>query len=163
MSEIAVENIDVAGLLSSKGVDEKVEQVKEILESVPEVNALMKAAETVEDVYEIVKKFSKATFEEVKMIFEKACDYYKETKAVLTDEILDNVAGGFSLSDLWADNKPFVIGASVFLASIVIGATAGAVVAGPLGAAAGALGGLVAGVGLGIIAGVATNIIIKNF
>ncbi len=162
MSEVVIEKIDVAGILSSEGVDEKVEQVKDILESVPEVNVLMKAAETVEDVYEIVKKFSKATFEQVKEIFEQAVDYYKQSKAVLTDEILDNVVGGWSFSQFWSQNKGFVVGAAVFVASIVTGAVAGAVVAGPLGAAAGALGGLVAGVMLGVIAGVATNVICEK-
>ncbi len=162
MSEVVIEKIDVAGILSSEGVDEKVEQVKDILESVPEVNVLMKAAETVEDVYEIVKKFSKATFEQVKEIFEQAVDYYKQSKAVLTDEMLDNVVGGWSFSQFWSQNKGFVVGAAVFVASIVTGAVAGAVVAGPLGAAAGALGGLVAGVMLGVIAGVATNVICEK-
>lgn len=163
MSEIAVENIDVAGTLAREGVKEKVAQVKEILESVPEVNAMMKAAETVEDVYEIVKNFSTATLEQVKVIFEKTVDYYRQAKAALTDEVLDNVVGGWSFSEFWSDNKGFVVGAAVFVASVAIGATAGACVAGPLGAAAGALGGIFAGVMLGVIAGVATEVICKNF
>ena len=159
MSEIAVENVDVAGLLASEGIQEKVEQVKELLKSVPEVDLLMKAAETVEDVYEIVKKFSTATFEQVKVIFQKTWDYYKESKALLTDEILDNVVGGFSFSKLWASCKDVVIGASVFVASIVVGAVAGACIAGPIGAVAGAVCGVGVGVFLGIGAGMVTNAI----
>ena len=162
MSEIAVENVDVAGILASDGIQEKVEQVKELMESVPEVNVLMKAAETVEDVYEIVKKFSTATFEQVKVIFEKTVTYYKETKAVLTDEVLDNVVGGWSLSKWWNDYKGFIVGASVFVASVAVGAVAGFCVAGPLGAAAGALGGICAGAILGPISGKITEVICDN-
>ncbi len=150
MSEIAVENLNVAGILASEGVEEKVEQVKEILESVPEVNAMMKAAETVEDVYEIVKKFANATFEQVKVIFEKTVDYCKEAKATLTDEVLDNVVGGWSFSELWTYHKGFVIGASVFFACVAAGAIAGLCLAGPIGAAAGAVGGIAAGLILSV-------------
>lgn len=156
-----IEKIDVAGILSSEGVDKKVEQVKDILESVPEVNVLMKAAETVEDVYEIVKKFSKATFEQVKEIFEQAVDYYKQSKAVLTDEILDNVVGGWSFSSWWNKNKADIIGGAIFATCVIGGVIIGACTGGLGGAVVGAAAGLVIGAAAGGAAGLITYIVDK--
>lgn len=156
-----IEKIDVAGILSSEGVDKKVEQVKDILESVPEVNVLMKAAETVEDVYEIVKKFSKATFEQVKEIFEQAVDYYKQFKAVLTDEILDNVVGGWSFSSWWNKNKADIIGGAIFATCVIGGVIIGACTGGLGGAVVGAAAGLVIGAAAGGAAGLITYIVDK--
>ncbi len=144
MSE-AIENINVVEILEAEGAEEKVEQVKAALEADPEVSVLLKAAETAEDVYEIVKKFSKATFEQVKEIFQKTVDYYKETKAALDDEVLDNVVGG-SFSSWWNRWKSAIVGCVVFVACVGAGVLIGAACGGYTGAIAGAAIGIVAGV-----------------
>ncbi len=158
MSEVAVENINVADILGVEGATEKVEQVKAALEADLEVSLLVKAAETVEDVYEIVKRYSKATLEQVKVLFEKTVDYFKETKSVLADEVLDNVVGGWSFSNWWNKNKAFVLGGVVFVACVAAGAVVGAC----LGGAAGALGGAAIGVVVGSALGTATMTSILN-
>ncbi len=158
MSEVAVENINVADILGAEGATEQVEQVKAALEADPEVSLLVKAAETVEDVYEIVKRYSKATLEQVKVLFEKTVDYFKETKSVLADEVLDNVVGGWSFSNWWNKNKAFVLGGVVFVACVAAGAVVGAC----LGGAAGALGGAAIGVVVGSALGTATMTSILN-
>ncbi len=161
MSEVAVENINVADILGNADAEARVATVKAALEADPEVSLLVKAAETVEDVYEIVKKFSTATLEQVKVLFRKTVDYYQEAKAVLSDEMLDNVVGGWSLARFWRENKALIIGGAVFVASVAVGAIAGFCTAGPLGAAAGALGGAAAGVALAAIAGKVVNALDK--
>ncbi len=145
MSEAAVENINAAEILGAEGAEEKVEKVKAALEADPEMSLLLKAAETVEDVYEIVKRFSKATFEEVKGIFEQTVDYYKQTKAALSDEMLDYVVGG-SFSSWWNRWKAAIVGGVVFVACVAAGTLIGAAVGGYTGAIAGAAIGLVVGI-----------------
>ncbi len=149
MSEVAVENINVADILGVEGATEKVEQVKAALEADPEVSLLVKAAETVEDVYEIVKRYSKATLEQVKVLFEKTVDYFKETKAILADEVLDNVVGGWSLSSWWNKNKAFIVGGVVLVACVAVGTVVGAVTGGVAGA--------MVGFGIGVVVGSAAG------
>ncbi len=149
MSEVAVENINVADILGAEGATEKVEQVKAALEADPEVSLLVKAAETVEDVYEIVKRYSKATLEQVKVLFEKTVDYFKETKAILVDEVLDNVVGGWSFSNWWNKNKAFIVGAAVLVACVAVGTVVGAVTGGVAGA--------MVGFGIGVVVGSAAG------
>ncbi len=149
MSEVAVENINVADILGVEGATEKVEQVKAALEADLEVSLLVKAAETVEDVYEIVKRYSKATLEQVKVLFEKTVDYFKETKAILADEVLDNVVGGWSLSSWWNKNKAFIVGGVVLVACVAVGTVVGAVTGGVAGA--------MVGFGIGVVVGSAAG------
>ncbi len=153
MSEIAVENINVADILGAEGAVESVEQVKAAIESDAEVSALVKAAQSVEDVFEIVKKYAKATFEQVKVLFEKTVDYFKETKAALSDEVLDNVVGGWSLSTWWNENKANIIGTTIFLTCVA----AGAVIGGCLGGFGGACAGAAVGVFVGTCMGLSTS------
>ena len=151
MSEIAVENINVAEILGSKQGAADLEKVEAAITSDPEVGLLVKAAETVEDVYEIVKRFSTATFEQVKVLFEKTVDYFKESKAVLSDELLDNVVGG-GLFEWWDKYKTAVIGGVIMVGCMAVGAVIGSCVAGP----AGTLGGVYLGIAVGgsILAGI---------
>ncbi len=147
MSEIAVENVNVADILGHEEAEAGLEKVKAALEADPEISALMKVADTIEDVYEIVKRFSKATFEQVKVLFKKTVDYLKETKAILSDEVLDNVSGGWFLSDWWHKAKSTVVGTVIMVSCIVAGTVAGACVGG--------LGGAVCGACVGALAGAA--------
>ncbi len=159
MSEIAVENINVAEILGAEKAAEGVEKVTAVLKADPEVGALVKAANSIEDVYEIVKKFSKATFEQVKVIFQKTVDYFHESKAELSDAVLDNVVGGWSLSSWWNKSKAEVIGVAVWVACIGIGVAVGACTGGLGGALVGGCVGVVAGIIVGSVAYGVTGII----
>ncbi len=146
MSELAVENVNVADILGAEGAEENLEKVKEAIVSDAEVGPLVKAAQTVEDVYEIVKRFSKATLEQVKVIFEKTVDYFKETKVELSDEVLDNVAGGgFNFFKFWDNFKEGIVAGCIMVGCTVVG--------GVIGACVGGLGGAVAGACVGALVG----------
>ncbi len=143
-NEAAIENINVAEILGSEKAELAMQEVEQAINADPEASALMKAAQTVEDVYEIVKRYAKATLEQVKYIFNETVDYFKEAKAVLADEVLDNVVGGGFLS-WWKENKAKVIFGVVAVACTVAGLAIGAATFG--------LGGAVVGLGVGAIVG----------
>ncbi len=147
MSEIAIENVNVADILGTEQGAEGLEKVKAALEADREMSLLMKAADTLEDVYEIVKKFSTATFEQVKVLFKKTVEYFKGAKAELSDEVLDNVSGGWSFSAWWKEAKATIVSSTIMVSCIVAGTVVGACVGGVGGAMAGAaVGAMVGGV-----------------
>ncbi len=157
MSEVTVENINVAEVFGTEDAMERVEKVKAALTADPEVGALVKAAQTVEDVFEIVKKFAKVTLDQTKVLFKKIVDYFKENKAELSDETLENVVGG-SFSDWWNKKKADIIGGIVFAACLVGGVVIGACVGGPAGAVVGAAAGFVIGATAGGVAAIGVTI-----
>ncbi len=159
MSEVTVENVNVAEILGTADAMQRVEKVKEAITADPEVGALVKAAQSVEDVFAIVKKFAKVTLEEMKVLFQKTVDYFKETKAALSDDVLDYVSGGWSLSQWWKERKADIIGGVVFVACIVGGAVIGACTGGLGGAVLGACVGLLAGAVAGGVAAAVTGIV----
>ncbi len=159
MSEVAVENVNVAEIFEKGNGLQCVEEVTATITADPEVGALVKAAQSIEDVYDIVKRFSKATLAQVKALFEKTVDYFKETKAALSDEVLDNVVGGWSLSAWWNKNKADIIGGTIFVACIVGGIIIGAATGGVGGAVVGAAAGFVVGATLGGVAGAVVAIV----
>ncbi len=150
MSEVTAENINVADIFAVEGAERSAEKIESIITADPKMSALMQAAETVEDVYEIVKKFAKVTLEQLKVLFQKTVDYYQQTKAALADELLDNVVGG-SFSSWWSEHKRAVIGWTIFGACVVGGIIAGAIAAGPIGAVAGAIGGVATGASVAVV------------
>ncbi len=112
---------------------------------------VVEAAKTVEDMYEITKRFVKVAFEDFKKLFNQVAHYFSSDKTALADEMLDNVVGGWSFSSLF-DNigqKLACIAGCVAGVGAVIGGIAlgGALIAtaNPVGLAAGLA---VAGAGL---------------
>ena len=100
---------------------------------------LIDAAKTVEDLYEATKRFIKMKFEDFKVVFQNTFSYFSSAKAALSDEILDDVAGGWSLSSVFSSISKkalciagCVIGGAICVAGCVLGA---AIVAttGPIG------------------------------
>ncbi len=140
----AVENVNVADILGTADAMQRVEKVKEAISADAEVSALVKAAETVEDVYEIVKRFAKVTLEEMKVLFQKTVDYFKETKAALSDEVLENISGG-GIVDWWNRHKKDIICGAIIVGCVVGGIALGACTGGLGGAVLGACAGLVVG------------------
>ncbi len=162
MSEIAVENINIAEIMSAEGAAENVEKVKVALEADPEMGPMLRGAQTVEDVYHIVKRFSKATFEQVKVILHKSMEYFRQAKAELSDEVLDNVSGGWFLSEWWNKCKGDCITLACVVGCVVVGTVVGACVGGVGGAIAGAAAGCAVGTAVGLVAGAIVNAVDKK-
>ncbi len=146
-------------LMANPGAGEAMELVRETLESNEETNALFKAAHSIEDVYELAKNFVVMEFEKFKEVCESMMDYFKEDKAALNDEVLDNVAGGsfglggWGLSKFWNN----VVVGTIIGVCTVAGAALGTVVTAPAGAG---LAGFVCGgtLGFGVGAAICTKL-----
>ena len=131
------------------------EQAQEILTKIqanPAVNALLEDAETVEDMYEVAKRYIDMNREEFRNAFEAAINYYNNTKQELDDDTMECIVGG---SWSWSTVKKIALGVAIAVGV----AAACAVTAGAAGAAVGAFGALVAGtsVATGATAGAATG------
>ena len=127
----------------NKTVKESMAQMTDIIEADSEAMKLIEAARTVEDMWEVTKRFVKLGFEEFKNFFRNTVDYFSSPKAELPDEVLDNVAGGWSLTGLFSNiaKKTACVVACVacaagFVTSLALGVVA-ATVAGPVGMIAG--------------------------
>lgn len=142
--------VNVAEVLSVEENQSYVEKIKEAIEKNPVVTKALEVAETVEEVYGTVKDYIQVKFEDFKVCFEKAMSFYKESKAELSDEVLDNVAGGGFWGNLWNKYKTAIIATAIVVGCIATG--------GVVGVAAGALMGTVAaGVAGGVIGGAITG------
>ncbi len=138
-NELALEDINVAEILDQEAVKEASAKLKEAIEADPEANEMVQAAESVEDVYAVVKHFANVTLEQMKVIFHKVVDYFKGPKTELPDEVLDNVAGGWSFSSWWKENKVNVAVAGAIVGACLLGIATGGLFLGAAGAAAGAV------------------------
>ena len=104
---------------------------------------VVEAAKSVEDMYEITKRFVKMAFEDFKKLFQQVAHYFSDDKTVLADEMLDSVVGGWSFSGLF-DNigqklaciAGCVAGVGAFVGGIALGGVLIAT-ANPVGLAAG--------------------------
>ncbi len=126
------------------------------MEQNPVMMKLVEAAETVEDLYQITKKFVKVAFDDFKKVFVQVANYFSSDKTVLADEMLDGVVGGWSLSGWFkkAANKiacvaGCVAGIGAFVGGIALGGAI-AVFGGPVGVVGG-----IAIAGAGIAGGTA--------
>ncbi len=136
-TETYVEKINVAALMESEGALEVQEKLEALLDADPEASALVESASSVEDVYQIIKRFIDVTLEQVKIAFQKSVDYFRESKTELADEALDNVVGGWSLSSWWGKYKKAVIMVAEVALAAAVGLAIGAVTFGAGGAVAG--------------------------
>ncbi len=143
--EMTVENVNVAEVMADEKAREAAEKLEAALEANPEDNALMEAAQSAEDMYQVAKKYISIKLEEFKVLFQKTVDYFKQDKVALQDEVLDSVAGGWSLSNFWNTYKKKIIAVA-----IVVGTTAAGIA---IGAAVGGLGGALLGGAIGFAAG----------
>ncbi len=147
---ITAENVDVAKIMSTAGADEALAKVGEIIDANPVSKKLLEAAQTVEDAYQVFKAYVEMKFEDFKIVFEKTVNYFKEPKAALPDEVMDQVVGG-GWSDFWNKYKHKIIRASIIVGCAVAGIALGALTAGAAGAVVVGFVGAVVGVG-GVIA-----------
>ncbi len=141
-------------MMADEMMQQKMDTLVEAMEKDPVMMKIVDAAKTVEDMYEITKSFIKVTFEDFKKVFHQVTDYFSSDKAVLSDEILDDVVGGWSLSSWFSSNMEkikcvaaCVGGAALMLGGMGLGMTL-CIIGGPGGVAAGltvAAAGLVGG------------------
>ena len=155
--------MNMAMAMENADVRQQSQELLAKLEADPVINSLMEAAETIEDMYEIAKRYVTVKLEDFRQLFEEAMDYYKGAKVELDDDTMEYVVGG-SLKSFWKTFKKValaaVIVAGVGLACAVTGGLAGAGIAAAgaafagtavgtaavTGAATGAIGGAVMGV-----------------
>ncbi len=127
--------------------DAKIQQGMDDLVAAMEKDAatmkLVEAAATVEDLFQITKRFIQVTFEDFKKVFHQVADYFSADKTEIADEILDDVVGGWSLSGWFkkaANKLACVAGCIAGVGAIVGGAALGGALAflgGPVGLAGG--------------------------
>lgn len=153
--------IDMNAIMTNPEAKRELEDFQGRLEALPEIHAMMEAAKSIEDAYEIVKKFVKVKYEFFKEMCMDAWNYFAEDKMALADEALDEVVGGANwFTRCWEKCKSTIITVAVLGTCVVAGAVAGAVVGCGVGALPGMFLGAVAGVatgaavGMGILAAV---------
>ena len=159
---VTVENISVAEVMDCEGVQEATGKLLDSMKKNPAVAKLLDAAETVEDAYEVAKNYIKMKLEDFKVIFDKAVDYFKESKAELSDEILDSVVGG-SLGSWWNKWKTAVIATAIVVGIAALSVASCGTALGVIGATASTVLGTVGSVSLG--AGVLTGVteVLRNY
>ncbi len=138
--------VDIKAFMANKAACEGVDQLEAIIDKDEETCALLDAAQSAKDVFEAVKKYVTMKFEDFTALFDDVMDYFKEDKAVLADETLECVVGGWSLSGLWQSVKKKAT-------AIIIGAACGAAVGAAVGALAGAGAGALIGAFTGAVVG----------
>ena len=128
MSNVAAVDIDVAEVMSHQENQSAAEQLKAALEANPAVSQMMEAAQSVEEMYDSVKEYISLKLEDFKVLFDKAIEYFKGPKVALEDDMMECVAGGWSISNFWNKYKKTICAAVVVAGMAVVGAAAGAVV-----------------------------------
>ena len=151
--------VNMEAMMADAKAKNYIETVQSKMEENAEVNALMEKAASLEDLFEVAKKYVTMKFEAFKAICHDAFAYFgKEDKVALSDETMEAVVGGGWFGNLWNKCKKAVVAVAVGVtAAVVVG---GIVAAGVVtcGAALGALGmALVAG-GMGGLTGIGVGI-----
>ncbi len=136
----------LADFLQADDTKERALRVQEVLEKDPAVKAELDAAASIEDLYEVFKRYLVMKFEDFKKLCTSITDSFRKEKMALSDETMDAVVGGWSLWGFVEKYKTVIIATA-----IVVGC---AVTAGALGAGLGAAVGVCAAAeGIGSVAG----------
>ncbi len=145
----SVEEIDVAKVMAVESAKEAAKKLEAAMEADPEINGLMEAAETVEDMFVVAKKFITITLEQFKVVCQKTLDFFKQDKAIVGDEMLDSVSGG-GWSEFWNKVKKPLAAIGIIVACTAVGIAAGAALGGFLGAPIGGVAGFAGGIIWGV-------------
>ncbi len=150
MTDIA--SVNVAEILEKEEHKKQVEALQAAFGANEEAMKRLNAVNSVEDAYEIFKEFVTLKLEDFKVLFHKTVDYFKGDKVALQDEVLDSIAGGWSLSSWWNEYKQEIVAGVIIVGCAAVGLAIGACTGG----LAGALIGGCVGVFVGFIAGIGT-------
>ena len=118
-------SINVAAIMEDPQSRATIDQIQAAMSSDPIVDKMMKAAQTVEDAYEVVKRYVVIKFEDFKAVCDDMMEYFQGPKVALDDSIMDAVAGGGIWSNVWNVCK-------IPLMASVIGAGIGLLTAGAI-------------------------------
>lgn len=132
--------MNVAVAMENAGAREQAQEILAELQANPAANALMEAAKTVEDMYEVAKSYVDMSLEAFRNAFAAAMDYCNDSKQELDDDAMECIVGG-SWGDAWNMFKKVAL-ATVIIAGV---AAACAITGGAAGAALGAAGAWMAG------------------
>ncbi len=141
---------EVAAFLDTEKAQETLAKVEELAQQDPEIHGLVEKAETPDDMYEVFKKFVSMPIEAFKKLFHSVTEYFKKDKVALSDETMDSVVGGWSLSGFWNKYKERIIYSTAIIAIVGLGLTG-------VGAA---VGGLIAAASLSATSAVCTGAIV---
>ena len=144
--------VNMEAMMADAKAKNYIETVQSKMEGNAEVNALLEKAASLEDLFEVAKKYVTMKFEAFKAICHDAFAYFgKEDKVALSDETMEAVVGGGWLGNLWNKCKKVVT-------AVAVGVAAAAVMGG-IAAIGVASGGLALGVlGTAVFAGVTGGI-----
>ena len=138
MAEQLKKTVTYEELMADSNVAKGREEIAAAIEADPATMKLLDAAKSVEDMYAVTVRFLTLSFEAFKTIFQKTIDYFSSARAELPDEVLDNVAGGWSLSGVFESLSKKVwcvagcIVGGVLVAGGVAAGIAATAVAGPV-------------------------------
>ncbi len=134
---------NVAAVMNDSVAVAEIKRFQATMEADPVVGRLMEAAETVEDMYKVAKRYIQIKFEDFHQIFNEAMDYFKGSKVELDDEVMECVVGGRWKG--WKIFKKIAIAAAIAVGVVAAAALTGGVAGGLVGAAGAYVSGWVAG------------------
>ena len=94
MTAVALENVDVAEILSRKESRELVERFKAALSQDAEAARIMENSTGIEDMYKVASRYVEMKLEDFKAVCHKTISYLAEAKTRLADDDMDCVVGG---------------------------------------------------------------------
>ncbi len=134
---------NVAAVMNDSVAVAEIKRFQATMEADPVVGRLMEAAETVEDMYKVAKRYIQIKFEDFHQIFNEAMDYFKGSKVELDDEVMECVVGGRWKG--WKIFKKIAIAAAIAVGVVAAAALTGGIAGGLVGAAGAYVSGWVAG------------------
>ena len=127
--------VNMEAMMADAEAKKYLENVQSEMEKNEEVNQMMDAASSLQDLFEVAKKYVVVKFEQFKAICKDAFAYFsKDDKVVLSDDTLEAVVGGGWFGDLWNKCKKAVVAVAV---GVVTAAVIGGCVAAGLAATVG--------------------------
>ncbi len=138
-------SINVAAIMEDTQSRATIDQIQAAMSRDTIVDKMIEAAQTVEDAYEVVKRYVVIKFEDFKAVCNDMMEYFQGPKVALDDDIMEAVAGGGFWSNVWnVCKRPLmaaVVGAGIgLLTAGAILVSAPLLVGGAVALAAGAVG-----------------------
>lgn len=127
-NNVAAVDVNIAEMMSNQENQSAAEKLQAAMEANPVLSQLMDAAQTVDDMYQVVKECVAIKIEDFRILMDKTINYFKGDKVKLDDELLDCVDGGGWFGDFWNKHKRTICAVVVVAGMAVLGAAAGAVI-----------------------------------
>ena len=127
---------NVAAVMNDSVAVAEIKKLQAAMEADTVVGKLMDAAESVEDMYEVAKRYIQIKFEDFCQVFNETMDYLKGSKVELDDGTMECVVGGFSWRGLWNGVKKVAIAAAIGVAVVTVSAVTAGAAGAVIGAAA---------------------------